>query len=232
MEDKYNVLCIADSMAMPREDVAYDITWYAKLVNAYPRVSFKKDFFRARSTKNLLKDLESDCRDFAPDIVILQLGLTDCAPRIINDRKLIWRIVRAIFVRLHLVDTFWKIVKKYFHRTPDTVYRSLSGFRKDIARSIKYLIEGQNVKHILIVKIGHVGTVASHKSPYWNGNIEKYNEVFDCVERQYSEIIQCIDPLSNPDDSWFVSDGFHCNEPGHQIVFNQIDRSILNWVNI
>lgn len=232
MEDNNNVLCLTDSMAMPRENVAYNSTWYAKLVAAYPSVSFKNDFLRARSTKNLLNDLKTDCKNFSPDIVILQLGLTDCAPRIINDRKLSWRIVRAIFIRMHLLDTFWKIVKKYFHRTPDTVYRSLPGFRKDIARSIKYLIEGQNVKHILIVKIGHVGTLPNKKSPYWNGNIEKYNEVFDGVERQYPEIIQCIDPLSNPDDSWFVSDGFHCNELGHLIVFNQIDRSILNWVNI
>ena len=228
METAKRILCLTDSMAMPRENVAYEDTWYSKLVDAHSNITFKKDFLRARSTKNLLKDLKSDCKDFAPDTVILQLGLTDCAPRIINDRKLTWRIIRASFVRMHLIDTFWKLVKRYFHRTPDTVYRSLPSFRKDIERSIKYLIEDQKIKNVLIVKIGLVGSVPDAKSPHWNTNIHKYNAVFDEVENKYPDVIQCIDPLSKPDDSWFVSDGFHCNEKGHQVVFDEIERYLTN----
>lgn len=60
---------------------------------------------------------ESYIRHYNPDIVISHSGLTDCAPRLINDRKYFWRGLIYVSKRLGRLNLFWLIIKKYLKET-------------------------------------------------------------------------------------------------------------------
>lgn len=96
MGDKKKVLCIGDSLALPGHLNKYEDTWFYNLKQNFPDYDFISFFKRQLTTDVLVKmgggkegvdkmPNGADCLEFyKPDIVVLQLGIVDCAPRLLN----------------------------------------------------------------------------------------------------------------------------------------------------
>lgn len=90
-EKKQRAIIIGDSMAMPRMEVHYEQTWIYELVHKFPEIEFIDKCRRASTSVRLVSDgagagdnrRSADLLEYySPDIIITQIGITDCAPRL------------------------------------------------------------------------------------------------------------------------------------------------------
>lgn len=75
-------------MGLPREGCEYEDTYFYKFQKEYKEIDCISFFKRAMTSDGLYELYESYIRHYNPDIVISHSGLTDCAPRLINDREI------------------------------------------------------------------------------------------------------------------------------------------------
>lgn len=116
------VLCIGDSTSLPGRSNKYEDTWLFKLKKRHQDWDFIT-FFQRGITTNILSEMGggeenydnpvgADCLEhYLPDKVIIQLGIVDCAPRLIKENKLIWKIIRRLDDKA--VNRYVKYLKKF-----------------------------------------------------------------------------------------------------------------------
>ena len=222
------VLCIGDSLALPREGCKYECTWYYKLKKYYKDTEFV-DYFkrglRIIETRDLFSMYYSE---YAPNIVIIQTGICDCAPRYINSYKLVWKIAIKLASRIGFERFFWTIIKTLFKRTKTCVYTKPTNFKCLYEELIKNFLK-LGVLHIIIVKIGHASKDVVASNPFFNENVDFYNSILDEIANKHKDIVKTIHPLDIVDENMFV-DGYHCNPNGMDIVFKSIIEKLNLWL--
>ena len=87
MKKKIKILCIGDSLTLPRNGVNYEDTWFYLIKQNFLNFEFISSFKRA-ITSNILNEHDS-LELYSPDYAIIQLGIVDCAPRLIKEASLI-----------------------------------------------------------------------------------------------------------------------------------------------
>lgn len=123
------IIFVGDSMGLPREGCEYEDTYFYKFQKEYKEIDCISFFKRAMTSDGLYELYESYIRHYNPDIVISHSGLTDCAPRLINDRKYFWRGLIYVSKRLGRLNLFWLIIKKIFERNdPKRAYISVNEY--------------------------------------------------------------------------------------------------------
>lgn len=212
------VLCIGDSLGLPRDGVPYEATWFYKLKKAFPDFDFIDKFQRGQLINMALRKFDSDYKVYAPNIVILEFGICDCAPRYINDNAIGWKVILKLLNKMGIESLFWLFLKKAFKRSANTVYTKPHFFEKGLFSLVKSFFE-IGVDYIFIIQIPHVSGRAMEKSPFFNANIEKYNSIFSKLQMSFEDKIKLIDPLHNPLDEYYLSDGYHCKEEGMNKVY-------------
>lgn len=219
------VLCIGDSLGLPREECPYEATWYYRLKEEYPGCDFVQFFSRGLLISKALNDFAVYYEHYNADIVIIQTGICDCSPRYINDLKLSVSLTKAFFYKIGLESIFWKIVKHRGRRS-ECVYTKIDQFASGYHTLIQKFKDA-GAKKILVVKIGHAAPSVIPKNPLMNENVDKYNNVIERISQDYVGIVELIDPLSKVDDSMFV-DGYHCNPKGMEAVYSQLSEVFKN----
>ena len=77
---------------MPRPGVDYEDTWVYKLIEALPEFEFIDKTKRASTSERLVTEGGDNINPYGadllehymPDIVVMQIGIVDCAPRYIK----------------------------------------------------------------------------------------------------------------------------------------------------
>lgn len=220
------VLCIGDSLGLPRKGCNYEDTWVSLLRKRYPNHTFIDHFSGDRLISNAAQNYEIYYKYYNPDIVIFQQGICDCAPRYIDDKKLSTRIIRKVFYALRLQSFFWRLVKLH-KRSPDCVHTRPEKFLEVFKTLIdKILSEGGRV---IIIKIGHGAEPVISASPFFNNNVDRYNALIDQIADN-NDRIYVVDPLLDVREELFV-DGYHCGPLGMEKVYDTLcsvlDKLIL-----
>lgn len=217
------ILCVADSLGLPRDGVLYESTWFYKLSQLYGKDNDLIPKFQRSLTSDSI--CSPDYSSFYnPNIVILQIGICDCAPRLYKRKRLFWIVLERVFR-----GYFFKIIKKVRTRTPDRADVSFESFSKNINRYCNLLRKNSNFKLLVIILIGASNNVnLSNKSPFFHDNIKKYNNVLLSYDK-YDDVI-VIDPLGGLTEEYFVEDGYHLNHLGNDVVFNKLKDIIDKYV--
>ena len=216
------ILCVSDSLGLPRSNVRYESTWYYKLSHFFNNIDFIPKLQRNLTSQDILIPDFSDF--YNPNIVILQIGICDCAPRLYKRKKLFWIVLERVFHRY-----LYYIVKKTKKRLPKNSDVSINDFEINISLYYSRLKKLSSFKKLIIILIGSSKKrELTIKSPYWHDNIEKYNAVLRSFKK-YKDVI-IIDPLANLDESFFVEDGYHTNDLGNNVIFNELKKIINNYV--
>lgn len=229
---KCKVLCIGDSLALPGHLNSYEDTWFFKLKKEFPKHDFVSFFKRQLTTEALVtmgggKDgidnwpKGGDCLEaFMPDIVILQLGIVDCAPRLLN--KYERRIISLI--PLGMRSSFIMLVKKYKKRSTKNTTVSLQNFKNNLDN---YLYRAEKIaKKIIIIPISIPDSTFLAKNKEALINVETYNNYyFDLALKKYDVV--CTTVLSpNISVNSVYQDGYHPNQLGHNFIFQELKRII------
>ena len=226
---KKKVLCIGDSLVLPREEVKYEETWYYLLKEKYNQCDFTCYLTRA-----LLMPMTNDLfhnyyQYYCPDIVIWESGITDSAPRYFQRSKRLWKWALGISTILKCENLFWKNIKKYRTRDPKYADTSLKDFEYYAELLVKNFIKN-GVKKIVLLAIEPVALTTQVKSPLWMDNIRKYNEVYEKLAEKYSDYVILISPKKNATDDCFIKDGYHPNAKGMRLAFEGIDETFNKLV--
>lgn len=216
------VLCIGDSLGLPREGCTYEETWFSLLKEAYPNCSFINQFEGGRLISNTSESFRNYYKYYKADVVILQTGIVDCAPRYINDKKGINILLRRMFNLVGLSRFYWRIVKSHV-RKADCVYTDIIIFKK-VYRELLDTIFESGTKAIVCVMIGHGAQSIIQASPFFNYNVDRYNNVIQSIANDYKNVYT-VAPLNNVSEGLFV-DGYHCNGNGMRMVFEELKRLI------
>lgn len=220
---KLKILCIGDSLCLPREDVPYEDTWIYLLKNQYKDIDFI-NYFKRGATISLMEEsfFESYYQFYKPNIVIWESGITDCAPRYLNDNNLGWRLWFKLIHFTIVERLFWKYYKMTHSRRSDTVYTPIDVFEVKVDSLIKKFLS-VGVQKIILIKMEQIGAAAQKRNLYWMSNIKKYNAIYEKMKTKFPNNIILIDPMGNVCDDCFVIDGYHNNAKGMKLTFDGIN---------
>ena len=221
------VLCVGDSLGLPREGCTYEETWYYRLKIKYPNVEFVDVFTRALLiTEAVSNYYGSYYKFYNADVVIVQTGICDCSPRLFNSNSRKGRLMLRVVKSLGLTTLFWKCVKRR-DRDSNRVYTNPDIFFSCYNKLISLFVN-DGIKKVILIKIGHATPSVLKKSKFFNHNVDKYNNLIDKIARNYPGKIEIVNPLDNVTESMFV-DGYHCNKNGMEIVYNDLVKILESF---
>lgn len=218
------VLCISDSLGLPRLGVDYSQTWIAMLRTQIQQIDFI-GLGRRSGTTDMFS--ESNYGEYLwyykPDEIILQLGICDCSPRYMRTTSLMYRLMRKVPRVIQMV--FWHTYKTFVKRSLKRTDVPLSRFKQNLEN---YLLQCQaaGVSRVICIKIATPGPAMLEANPLVAESVRRYNVVYDMLT-QSCDFIVVIDPLHIGDDKYYV-DGYHANALGNRAVANAIIRVLSN----
>lgn len=217
------VLIVADSLALPRDGVSYENTWPAMLAAAMPDVTCINRGMRLATTERLVAegDRGTDCLEwFQPDLVILQLGICDCAPRVLR------RSTGAIVYRLPfgLGESISVLLERWRGRKVSNCYVSIAEYERNLRR---YLARASALGvPVLAIAIMPASILLTEKNPGIAAQIETYNAVLDrlAAELEGFWVLHALQGVTTADT--FFADGLHLNGDGAKLAAAAIEPDI------
>ena len=224
------IVIITDSVGMPRDDVSYEDTWIYLLKKEFPDTDIIDRSARGTTSLRIVteggggKDL---LETYHPDCVILQLGITDCAPRLFDKKGFTYSFINT-FLNKKLRDSYIRHVKK--HRVRNPLYTEISPFMFQ-AHIESFAQRALNIgASIIAIGILPPSSLFYSKSPHIGSNIDRYNSIYKNMARNNSDFYY-LDPV--PDGSVIDElcvDELHLNSRGHKIVFSRL-KELINSLN-
>ena len=219
-------------MAMPRQGVAYRDTWLSLLRTDLPHLHFIDKTRRASTVMRLTSEGGGDTpgnppgadllEHYEPDIVILQIGITDCAPRYFDKNSLGWKIFSNL-VPERVRHRYIAWLKKHAARDPAKADVKPDQFRAAITEFFSRA--RQLGTRVMVILIAPVTGEFVQKSPLISPCIENYNDIFRQAAAGFSNV-EVIDPFRSTDIEHIAVDEFHVNAQGHALVAAELRKRL------
>ena len=228
-----------DSVSLPRVNHSLPLLeTYPELLLKHCRTKHPETSLvnRAEAGKTIV-DHATHCRDDnqwfgagSNDILVIQCGVVDCAPRPLPPRLRRRLERKPAWIR--------KPVVSYLHRNRPLLLRLGFSFQKVGPSLFQKTLEGWlevsggHFKHVAVLTIPPVSDKAESHSPGWRNNIETYNLLIDKTVAAFPEM-KLIDIFGllqaqreNLDHFLDPDDGHHLNSAGHRLIFENIRASL------
>jgi hypothetical protein len=214
--DKKKILVITDSLGLPRTEpqcVNDSEAWPHMLANHVEHEVYT--FTRGGATSSdIVQELGGYLGAYTPDIVIVQVGIVDCAPRALTRTEL--KVVSVLPVIGKLVNLVVKRFRKNIVMARKITYTNKNKFRLNV-ELIRKKFDSSKVYFVSILP-------ALEKYEKYNPgvtkNIADFNEI---LEKQGDYITPYTFSIL---DAITMSDFHHLNKNGHKIVFNAVLKEL------
>lgn len=222
-----NVFCISDSLGLPRTGVKYEESWYHLIQEDNPDVNFYPFFLRDQTTNALWDIFNNYLKYFQPEYTIVQLGICDCAPRIINSKRLFWRLYFKIFQLFNKTELAWRLVKKVYKRNDPN--RVIVPFKKFAINTNTFVEDCIKIgTKVIFISIPTPSPSLKEKSTLLDYNIQRYNSFYVDLTQKYPNSVFVLSPLSEGSPENYVEDGYHSNAIGFKKVSDAISLFLRN----
>ncbi len=224
------VVTFADSLAMPRftppDIIHWEETWPRQLSDALHRAQCPTEVIncggRARTIDSLVSnDFHEHIELKEPDVVIIQIGVVDCAPRIFTrlERRIISRPRFPRFLRKRLVARRSARRAEIIGRDPlAKVYTSPERFAKYLKQFEERRLQVERPPAMVVLPIVGNPDVMDSKSPGYSDNVARYNELLSTYCRdsgaRWITPEQLLQQYDNAE--MFCSDGYHLSVVGNR----------------
>lgn len=213
-------LIIADSLALPRGDVGYEQTWPAMLAERLPAIAWINRAQRLSTTERLNDEGNggADCLDFyKPGLVVLQLGIVDCAPRVLKRRTaaIVYRLPFGLGARLPA----W--LERRRGRKSSNCFVSVAAYEANL-RTYLARAAAQGTR-VIAISVLPASRLLTSKNPLVADQIAAYNAVLDRLAREidHFDVLHPFHAAAAPDDLFI--DGYHLNEHGARVVVDGLE---------
>jgi lysophospholipase L1-like esterase len=211
MYDK-KILLLTDSLALPR-----DVPEQVKLEDTWPyllKLEFGNYYFHQASkgggTVNEIIHQLSYLKAFHPDVVIIQQGIVDCAPRALSKFEV--DIFNNFRVTRYISNRLLKQNSVFLRKWRNITFTSKSKF----SAAIDNLAESFGAEKMNWLGILPGSMAYDKKVPGIIININAYNQI---IKNQLGN--QYIDMEHFPKDGKMI-DLFHLNKIGHRFIFEKL----------
>ena len=217
------VLVITDSVSMPRNEVPYESTWIYHFKKKFKNFDVIDRPERGSTSTRLVTEggggadlLES----YTPEYVFLQIGLTECAPRLFRKNGFERRFINYLPQKVR--DDYIKGIREKRGRNPEFTDVSPEQFRSNI---FTYAERCRSINTALVIfKILRPTDLFIQKSPFINRNIDLYNSIFNEASENFSNIT-ILDPVKKEIDvNTICLDELHINPEGHKLYFKAVEE--------
>jgi lysophospholipase L1-like esterase len=231
------IVILADSLALSRGkeagNVPYESTYpflleqalRARLVNQAPHVIERG--MRLRTIQNVLNDWYEMVELRHADVVIVHVGVVDCAPRIFLplERKIV-SVIRPVCLRESIVHFTAQHRRAIIQLRPNRVYVPLEKFRKGVETVAHY---ASNLRALILINIITPLDDLEYRSPGFRRNVEAYNHVLQAQANGKNVFVVDLDNLvwQHADPAQLMVEGIHINEAGHRILAQELENCIL-----
>lgn len=223
------LVIITDSLGMPRDEILIDRTWTSKIIREFGKY-FEIYFFpkRACTTNDIANNLVDLIVRINPDIIICQVGIVDGLRRALH--KNVLSVIKRIPVLRKIIH--YSINKNHYllTRIYDIKYVRLNKFERNIERIINSnKLNNENMSNYAFIKIAAPGQNLIKKVYNCANDIEVYNNKLYEISRKHK--FNIIDPYKYLNtDEFLISDGFHLNEYGNDLVYNAIKLYLDKYI--
>ncbi len=225
------VYALGDSLALPRpwDGITYEHTYPYLLNRKLTDVGFgnrSSELIVNGSRSRTMPDAQAfweEIEFFQPGLVVIQIGIVDCAPRIFSKRQK-WVLDRLVprYIREKIVGFAGKRRRSLISILPPKVYTPLAVFRKaaeGIAKRSTHIRA-----RLAFVAIAPATERIAQRSPGIVLNIQRYNAALrEVCSANSASFIDVHSALSSPSPSdYLLPDGHHLGPEGHRIVAERI----------
>lgn len=203
------LLFAGDSLLLPRPDksIIEEDTWVSRVMVEFAGVFIP--YFQGiggASTKTLLiKRKYAYLGGYEPDILILQVGIVDCAPRAFTELEM------KIFQTLRL-GTYAKKIARRYHPQMSMKRKLVTVKPKLFKNNLLELRKSFENSTIVVVPIAPANDDYKRYSPDIPMNIQLYNEILcEVFERHFLAKAYAKANI----EKLFLSDNHHLSEYGH-----------------
>jgi lysophospholipase L1-like esterase len=219
---KKRIVIIGDSLSMPRPDegITLEDTYSYLLNKSFEVINTSK---RANDTKLQIheQNVLDDIYYLNPDIIIIYLGIVDCAPRLFSRNES--RLISLLPNKLRkIIINFFSKYRLFFTKLRNIQYVKKDSFK----RNIEFLLNLCNQKNIIpiLINIGNTNKDNIAKSYNFKKNINAYNNILNNLSK--SKNINLIDVNIIKLQSKLLNDGIHINKDMHEKLYYQIIDTI------
>lgn len=233
------VLIMADSLALPRQEsegnIPYEAT-YPYLLDRRLRRRMGPEApqviergRRSRTIEAVLDEWFELVQLRSPDVVVLHVGIVDCAPRIFlqRERAFVERM-RPARLRIRFLDFVHRHRRRIVRMRP-RVYVPLEKFRRSVEEVVRRAAAAR-VRSLVFVNIIAPPEAMEDRSPGFLRNVEDYNRVLgeSAAVEPWIHLLD-LDGLvrAGGGPEKLTVDGIHINEEGHRILALELERHIL-----
>ena len=232
------IALLADSLALPREDVGGDelleVTYPFLLDQALRRrfgaaapVIFERGM-RRRTIEYVLDEWEELVVLRKPQLVIVHVGIVDCAPRVFLRREASF-VANIRFAPLR--DRIFKFTHDHRRKIVEfrrKVYVPLPRFERLVEQVVEKARD-LGVKSLVFINIIRPPDSVEARSPGFQSNVIAYNQV---LQRQTNEsFVSLIDlnriVLEQGGPEAMMVDGIHLNERGHKLLAQELEEHVM-----
>lgn len=206
------ILFLTDSLSLPREseeeNVSYEDTYIHKLRLRFPEYTIADSAIGGATIKDLYKQVFY-YKSFKPDIVILQSGIVDCAPRAYRS------FGKKVLVKLGLISKLKGLTR---------FLRKYRGYTLTKPTKFKFYLTkiSLDFKDAKLYSLGILEAADAYekKVPNIQRNVKRYNEILKSNST-------FIDNSDVPFDA-IMNDYHHLNAKGHQLIFGKLEQLIIS----
>lgn len=222
------IIIFTDSLGRPRPDISERERTYYKDVYGYKlKQNFKKEhdielvYIESLDTEDAIHWSQRMVAFREPDLVIFQIGINDCAPRLF--KKNTQSIVFNKYFRKITFDFFLKFISYFryeFTKLRKLVYVTKDNYEKNIDIMCKEIQKyNSNCKFIYISTAK--SDILDKKSYNYNKNIDEYNLILkEKFNKNYIDINNLI--LNDG----LISDNIHISKESHEKLYIALKNKI------
>jgi acyl-CoA thioesterase-1 len=232
------IAILADSLALPREDVGGE----ELLEVTYPFLldqSFREQFgsaapliyergTRRRTIEYVLDDWNEQVELKKPDVVIVHVGVVDCAPRVFLRREAsLVANIRFPWAR----DRIFKFTHDHRRRIVQfrrKVYVPLPRFER-LVQTVVEKARVSGVKSLAFINIIRPPDAVEERSPGFQNNVTAYNRVLEEQAKHHFVTLIDLNRIVEEEGGTekLTIDGIHLNERGHVLLAKKLEHYLM-----
>ena len=216
------VLFLGDSLGLPRPNrsVLAHQTWCHLTHNEFKNKNM--DFFYyltggAHTRSIFWMRKEGYLSAYDPDIIILQVGIVDCASRVLGEGTV--KIISILPIINVLIKKFIKKFHKPLQRLRNITYVRQNEFRKNL-EALKSLFNGAE---FIVIPIAPASNDYIDFMPKISENIKTYNSILEDVfpKKVLSNVYK-----QHPIEHLILDDYHHLSIGGHKVVSSEVCKRL------
>lgn len=230
------LLIAGDSLSMSRyrDDVPYDAMYSTLLATRLRDWLVVNGSLRANTSRRVVSiDYQEEyVLPLSPDVVVLQVGIVDCMPRLMSkyERHIVGLMARVRGFRYlaRLYISFKSKRRYFFTKNKKIVFVGAPEFRSNIIK-FRDLLGGLGCG-VIAINIPCPGKRLSDRTFGVDGVVSEYNKIIDEVFCGAGCAIVDLYGMTRSNPSLLQDDGYHIRRECHELIYEEILGKVAAWL--